>query len=205
MDLASSRNTWRFSSGCKWEEGGVRLNMTSAAALARVSGTYAVTWEKCLVGVVRVLRSAASGRRRAGFRARQGGGVVELEAREHRQLQRRTAPACHAEYRLPDSAPPPIALHCSRRKLSPPNTPRRLAAPPPASPPTIALRRRVPSWYRLHLISSLQRPRSLQEAHTRAACNHPMLRHNHITSPTALSAAPLATGIGFGHAACPAT
>jgi hypothetical protein len=112
MDLASSRNTWRFSSGCKWEEGGVRLNMTSAAALARVSGTYAVTWEKCLVGVVRVLRSAASGRRRAGFRARQGGGVVELEARGHRQLQRRTAPACHAEYRLPDSAPPPIALHC---------------------------------------------------------------------------------------------
>jgi hypothetical protein len=82
MDLASSRNTWRFSSGCKWEEGGVRLNMTSAAALARVSGTYAVTWEKCLVGVVRVLRSAASGRRRAGFRARQGGGVDELEARE---------------------------------------------------------------------------------------------------------------------------
>jgi hypothetical protein len=179
--------------------------MTSAAALARVSGTYAVTWEECLVGpVVRVLRSAAFGRRRVGVRARQGREVDELEARGHRQLQRRTAPACHAEYRLPDSAPPPIALHCSRRKLSPPNTPRRLAAPPPALPPPIALRRRVPSWSRLHLISSLQRPRSLQEAHTRAACNHPMLRHNHTTfliSP----AAPLATGIGFGHAACPAT
>jgi hypothetical protein len=62
--------------------GGVRLNMTSAAALARVAGTYAVTWEECLVEVVRVLRSAAFGRRRVGVRARQGGGVDELEARE---------------------------------------------------------------------------------------------------------------------------
>jgi hypothetical protein len=178
--------------------------MTSAAALVRVSGTYAVTWEKCLVGVWRVLRSAASVQWRAGFRARQGGGVDELEARGHRQLQRRTAPACHAEYRLADSAPPPIALHCSRRTVPPTNTPRRLAAPPPALPPPIALRRRVPSWYRLHPHLLLQRPRSLQEAHTRAACNHPMLRHNH-TTLLILPAAPLATGIGFGHAACPAT
>jgi hypothetical protein len=172
-----------------------------------------------LVGVWRVLRSAASRRRRVGVRAGQQGPARQGEAAElmswkrksieHRQLQRRTAPACHPNIECPIVQHHPlhcIALHCRHRSLprrkyytSPPRrTAASLAAAHCPPPPSSEL---LPSPSRLRLP---RRPRSLPEAYTRPACNRPMLRHNHTTLLTS-PAAPLATGIGFGHAACPAT
>jgi hypothetical protein len=129
---------------------------------------------------------------------------------EHKHKQsarrRRTAPACQPEYR-PRYTPYPrhcIALHSTPCTITTPSAP---PSPPPPTPPPpdLLFRRRVPSSLALA-------PPPPCIAHARyttiAACNHhPMLRHNHSSfpdPPATLLAAPLATGIGFGHAACPA-
>lgn len=150
-------------------------------------------------------------------KARQAGLGDELEASSTRRLHaaaaassapRRTAPACHAGNRLPHThTTHPIALHCiaatprtrytslylsahrtaadaaAAAHCPPPPSSELVPPPPPAAAPTLA----IPSL---------------------PAFIHLMLRHNHSSSrnpPAAPSAAPLATGIGCGHAVCLAT
>jgi len=197
--------------------------VTSAASRARVSGTYAVTWASVVeVGRCLDLGSAICSAGEFGcFWCRRLGqnraesGLDELEARASvcssqpaacSSAQRRTAPACQPEYRPPYTPRPriPTALHCTRPPLT-----YHIHNPPPsalrAAAAARAVRRRVPSC------STVVAPPPPCNAHARytiAACNHhPMLRHNPRPSshPSAnLLAVPLATGIGFGHAACPA-
>lgn len=131
--------------------------------------------------------------------------------------RRRTAPACQPEYRprytapaLHSLVPSPlhcIALHPGTIHLLPLRPP---TSPPPTPPPLPELSVPPPSseQQQQHSTHHLLLPASPTLAIQPAACNHHlMLRHNPRSfpdPPATLLAAPLATGIGFGHAACPA-